>query len=318
MTSSTSVAVVGSGIIGLSTASRLVSVGYSVDMYTAALPQDTTSMVAAGLWYPYQVQPLEKALPWSAFTLKEFRKQAATGVPGMRIQTMVEYFFSPKPDPDWAALVEDFHWLPKSGLPAPYQAAAEFKVPIADTALYLPWLLEELKQQGVTITLKKLDSLEELTNQYRVVVNCTGLGSRELLGDHELFPIQGQVSKLAPLPEAEDKVLLVDDEGVLIYVIPRQGDTVVGGTAVKDSWQLEVDIPLADQLKTEAQRLYPSIRPLATVADQAGLRPGRSSVRLERETLPQGGTLIHNYGHGGAGITLCWGCAQEVLRLIES
>ncbi|HAA15855.1 MAG TPA: FAD-binding oxidoreductase [Cytophagales bacterium] len=274
--------------------------------------------MAAGLWYPYKVQPIERALPWSEHTLAEFRKQAAAGVPGVRIQPMVEYFFFPKQDPDWAPMVEGFQWLPSEGLPEPFQAAAEFKVPVADTALYLPWLQESLEQQGVVVTVKKLASLAELTQQYSVVINCTGLGSRELLGDQELFPIQGQVRKMGPLPTSEDKVLLVDDAGTLIYIIPRQGDTVVGGTAVEGSWKCEIDVELADRMKQDAQVLYPSIEQLPTLANQAGLRPGRSSVRLERESIAEESVLIHNYGHGGAGITLCWGCAQEVVTMLQN
>jgi D-amino-acid oxidase len=45
-----------------------------------------------------------------------------------------------------------------------------------------------------------------------------------------------------------------------------------------------------------------------------GLRPARSAVRVETEQLGNA-WCVHNYGHGGNGVSLSWGCAREVVEL---
>jgi D-amino-acid oxidase len=61
---------------------------------------------------------------------------------------------------------------------------------------------------------------------------------------------------------------------------------------------------------------FPSLRGARVVAQRVGLRPVRPSVRLEAEALPGGRVLWHNYGHGGAGVTLSWGCAAELTSAV--
>src|SRR5439155_13946509 len=97
----------------------------------------------------------------------------------------------------------------------------------------------------------------------------------------------------------------------LVYVVPRERDDVLGGTA-----QEGVEDPTPDAATTEAIRarcaaLVPAVRDAPVLSVAVGLRPVRPAVRLEAE-----GRVVHCYGHGGAGVTLAWGCAGEVAALL--
>ena len=112
---------------------------------------------------------------------------------------------------------------------------------------------------------------------------------------------------------------LDDDHGPLAmtYIIPRGDDCILGGTAEKGVWD---DTPSAEttaNILRRARTLEPRLHDAEVLSVAAGLRPGRDAVRLEAEPLGERCTLLHNYGHGGAGFTLAWGCADEVVRLAK-
>jgi len=145
-----------------------------------------------------------------------------------------------------------------------------------------------------------------------VVVNCTGLGARELASDHELEALLGQV--VITEPGAADLALAVSDDrdpDRLFYVIPRRDELVLGGCSVPLAPGVEADCDdaITDRILAQAKRL--GIAAGAVRRVRVGLRPYRAAVRLERD-----GRIVHNYGHGGAGFTLCRGCAEDVAALL--
>jgi D-amino-acid oxidase len=93
---------------------------------------------------------------------------------------------------------------------------------------------------------------------------------------------------------------------------------VVGGTDVEGEWDRRPDLRIAAEILRRAEALMPEIAGARVLAHRVGLRPGRSEVRLEAERSPGGGTVVHCYGHGGAGVTVSWGCADEVAELVEA
>ena len=103
---------------------------------------------------------------------------------------------------------------------------------------------------------------------------------------------------------------MLDGEGPT-YVVPREHDVVVGGTAQEGEWSRTPDPRTAEQVLARATRLVPQLEGARVLAHRVGLRPARPSVRLERV-----GDVVHCYGHGGAGVTLSWGCADEVVSLV--
>lgn len=72
---------------------------------------------------------------------------------------------------------------------------------------------------------------------------------------------------------------------------------------------------MAEAIVRRCAALRPEIAGARIIDHRVGLRPTREAVRLERELLPTGRVLVHNYGHGGAGVTVAWGCAREAAEL---
>jgi D-amino-acid oxidase len=104
----------------------------------------------------------------------------------------------------------------------------------------------------------------------------------------------------------------------LTYIIPRQDGVILGGTAQEGDWNVQVDRDTADHIRQNCLQLEPRLQETRILEQRVGLRPGRPEVRLEAEMLTPTCTVIHNYGHGGAGFTLSWGCADEVAALAEA
>jgi D-amino-acid oxidase len=150
--------------------------------------------------------------------------------------------------------------------------------------------------------------VEEIPRDFDVIVNCAGIGARELARDSELEPHRGQVVIVPKLDLAQ---AIVCDDAPLMYAIPRTHDCVFGGTnSISENRAPSAADSTA--IVSECSRIL-GIEAPPVIVVKVGLRPFRKSgVRLERERLSDGRTLIHNYGHGGAGFTLSWACAEEV------
>jgi D-amino-acid oxidase len=180
---------------------------------------------------------------------------------------------------------------------------------------YLPWLAARLAGLGGRIEKRTVASLDEVfrSEATSLVVNCTGLAAGELLDDPELHPIRGQIVRVGP-GHARRFVQAASGPGALAYIIPRPDCTVLGGTAQAGDWNERVDPATAAAIRDRCVALEPALLDAPVLSHAVGLRPGRARVRLETEDRPAG-RIVHNYGHGGAGVTLSWGCADEVVRL---
>ena len=158
----------------------------------------------------------------------------------------------------------------------------------------------------------RFEKLDEVDRTFDLVINCAGIGARDLVQDADLEPHRGQV---AIVPKMENlSCAIVCDDAPLMYVIQRTNDCVFGGTNdVSDD--VAVDRATTRQIIEECSRVLKIEKP-NVLAERVGLRPFRKTgVRVERDRLRDGRAAIHNYGHGGAGFTLSWGCAREVLDL---
>lgn len=292
--------VVGAGVIGLTCAVRLAEAGHRVDVLARDLPRETTSVAAAALWYPYRALPQDRVTAWAAASYEVF-DQLANPESGVRMMPGTEVLPRMTEDPWWAGAVPDLtHIAP----PAGYGDAWAFTAPVVDMPAYLDWLRARLAQLGATVTRMSLPALPVTED---VVINCAGLGSRLLAQDRDVHPVRGQVVLLAGLNL--DRWWL--DAAGPTYVVPRRHEVVVGGTDEVDDWSRTASPQTALDIVRRAARLVPEILDARVVGHRVGLRPVRSSVRLEAEAR-----VIHCYGHGGAGVTLSWGCAEEVTRLV--
>jgi D-amino-acid oxidase len=96
------------------------------------------------------------------------------------------------------------------------------------------------------------------------------------------------------------------------YLFPHQDTVVLGGTMADGDWDTEPRPEVAERIVADCALIEPRVRDAPVLAHRVGLRPARPEVRLEAEALDGGRVLWHNYGHGGAGVTLSWGCAREL------
>ena len=311
------VIVLGCGVSGLSSGIRLLESGHTVEIRARELPPHTTSDVAAAVWYPYRAFPQERVNAWSKRTFEELCALAASAPEaGIRVIAGVEVFSEPTPDPWWRSAVPDFRRASRDELPPGYVDGYAFSAPVIEMPRYLPYLVGRFQQLGGTIVRREVRYLEEALADALVVVNCTGLGARTLLGDESMFPVRGEVLRVAPPPM--DRFVLDENEARgMAYVIPRGGDCILGGTAEEGSWSLEPDPEQVRSILGRTSRLLPPGTTFRVLEHRVGLRPGRPTVRLEVEQVG-GRRVVHNYGHGGAGVTLSWGCAEEVASLAAS
>jgi D-amino-acid oxidase len=310
--------VIGAGVNGLTTGICLLEAGYAVRIYARELPPETTSNVAAAIWYPYRAEPRRRVEDWGRVALERFRDLAALPESGVSTITGCELFDEPAADPWWRSLVADFRRAAPEELPSGYADAYIFTAPLIDTSLYMPYLLHRFRSSGGSIEQRAIDRLADLCGPGRIVVNCAGLGARELADDASVYATRGQIVRTGPI--SLDRILL-DQHGHnrLTYVVPRRDDCILGGTAEEQDERREVDAATAREIVRKCALLAPSVREAEVWGHAVGLRPCRPEIRLETECAPEGGAVVHNYGHGGAGVTLSWGCAAEVVaRVIET
>ncbi|MFI5608186.1 FAD-dependent oxidoreductase [Amycolatopsis sp. NPDC051903] len=290
------ITVAGGGVVGLSCAHRLAEAGHTVTVVTEGGPGETTSAVAGGLIYPPVVRPDERVVRWTGTTVGVYRSLLAA--PGIRFLPGWIRVPADAPDPGWLAAMTD---VSRDG------TVLAFTTALVDTPVYLTWLAEEAAARGVRTEYRTVTSLADLDAD--VVVNATGLAGGALAGDDTLVPVRGQVVHLTDPGLTSWSV--EETDGDLAYVIPHGRHVVCGGTEEIGRRDLDPDPATAAAIVRRCRALEPRLADAAVLGTRVGLRPGRPSVRLERT-----GDVIHCYGHGGAGITLAWGCADDVTELV--
>ena len=307
--------ILGAGVSGLSVGIVLLKQGYSVEIWAKDVPPHTTSDVAAALWYPYLCNPRDKAITWSKDT-HDYLTAYALPDPrsGCIMRSFIELFEEPVGEPWWADAVDEYrHALPEE-LPPGYVDGYQTDVVLMDSEVYMRWLVDVFTELGGVITIREVSDFSEACAANPVVINCTGLGSRQLCGDERVYPVRGQVVRAA-LNSFADIVVSETSSG-LSLIAPRIDDVVLGGTTQANNWNTEVDEKDTAEILRKVAALSPAFADVNVLDVKVGLRPARDEVRLETEQM-DGGVVIHNYGHGGAGYTLSWGCAQDVLALFE-
>ncbi|CAN5166206.1 FAD-dependent oxidoreductase [soil metagenome] len=296
------VIVVGAGVVGLTCAVRLLESGVRVDVVARDLPRETTSAVAAAMWYPYRALPQDRVTAWSRTSYAVFDALADTSPEsGVRMVPGTEVLEADRADPWWRAAVPALE--PAAHVPPGWAAGWSFTTPVADMGVYLGWLAGRVEDLGGTITRLNLSALPTAG----LVVNCAGLGARLLGADRTVVPVRGQV---VVVEQFGLERWWLDSAGPT-YVVPREHDIVVGGTDVEGDWSRTPSPDTAAQILSRAARLVPELRTARVLRHKVGLRPVRPAVRLERL-----GDVVHCYGHGGAGVTLSWGVADEVASLV--
>jgi len=293
------VIVVGAGVVGLTSAVRLLEAGHRVDVLARDLPRETTSAVAAALWYPHRALPQDRVTAWAATSYAEFAALASDAPEsGVRLVPGTEVVAATEPDPWWVAAVPSLQRVSQGW---------SFVAPVVEMPVYLAWLTARVELLGGTLTRLNLRVLPDGGD---VVVNCSGIGARLLAADPAVTPVRGQVVYVDQRGLGLDRWWL--DGAGPTYVVPRAHDIVIGGTDEPGEWSRSPSAQSAADMLERASLLVPELALARVRGHKVGLRPVRPVVRLERE-----GRVVHCYGHGGAGVTLSWGCAAEVAGLIS-
>ena len=219
------------------------------------------------------------------------------------------------------------------GLVDAYQHLA----PMVDTDVYMAWLLGQIQASGIPIVRRKVTCdlrqfghvlMEEFDAD--VIVNCTGLGSHEIAGE-PMYPLRGAVIRLIndgrKMPRLTQAHCVSHDhvtsDKEIVFIVPRGEDRIVLG-AIAEAHEWSTDIGLHNhepirQIYDRCIEFLPMLKdaeidPVEPV--RVGLRPFRQgNVRLEAVV---GTNIVHNYGHGGAGVTFSWGCAFEVADHVDA
>ncbi|MEP6709619.1 MAG: FAD-dependent oxidoreductase [Verrucomicrobiota bacterium] len=304
------VAVVGAGVSGLTCGILFAERGYRTAIFADKIGQQTTSAAAGAIWYPYDAKPIGKVIAWALETyeaLVDLSRKSGTGVSMLELR-----MFSRSAEiqiPKWAAplgarLVE----------PSVLRNGFVMNIPLMDTTIYLDYLTRRFAEAGGATTGNvRFEKLDEVDPKFDLVINCAGFGAKRLVEDADLEPHRGQV---AIGPKIDLSYAVVCDDAPLMYAIPRTNDCLFGGTN-ELSEDRHSDPATTLRIIDECARVLKIDAP-EVLAERVGIRPfRRSGVRLERAQLSDGRALIHNYGHGGAGFTLSWGCARQVYELSE-
>lgn len=310
------VVILGCGVSGLTCGIRLLEEGVNVRIEASSLPPDTTSNVAAAYWYPYRVSPQNKVLKWAAASYRKFLELSRVPDSGISMFELLKVYDREMDPPFWKDAVNSFRRANSDLLPVGYIDGFLAEVPRIETPVYMRYLVNTFITLGGKINKldKELDSISSLNGTAGLIVNCSGLGAGKLFTDKEVFPIRGQIVRVTN----PGLTRCINDEMgplALSYIVPRSYDCILGGTAEENNWSLEVDPETADNILRKCGTLEPRLKEARVLDHRVGLRPGRTEVRLELEQSSDGHALIHNYGHGGAGFTLSWGCAEDVLEL---
>lgn len=322
------IAVVGAGVVGLSTAMNIfdsipfVSVTVIADKFNV----DTTSDGAGGLFRPNSNTtpgiPVEKMKKWCTDSLEHYTTLLSSQEANKcGVSLMTGFLFGQEPLDDFVSLVSHtFQNLSSEQIRKMnfnYKYGAQVTTLVAECRRYLPWLMEKFQEKGGHVIKRTLKSLEELVGHYDIVVNCTGLGSRFLVPDDSVYPVKGQLIQVEA-PWIKHFYYFEDD--LPAYIIPCGDRVALGGVRFKDDFTTHIDPEVSRGIWQRCTSKIPSLKNAKVLWEWSGLRPHRVPLRLEKEIMkfPKGQLkVVHNYGHGANGVTLSWGTALNATKLVE-
>ncbi|CAL1540321.1 unnamed protein product [Lymnaea stagnalis] len=334
---SAKVVIIGAGVGGLASGICVQQLcpDAEVEIVAELFSPDTTSDGSAGFWLPYAIgSDVERVLKFATQTYDHLTSLAYSPLAGeIGVQHLSGYtiiaghlqwiFFFSQEDEPFKDIVDGFRQLtPRelSRFPKLDARSGYFYTTVqVDVTPYLQWLMKRFLAKGGKTRKSKVTSLSEFAGRCDVLVTCCSLGATDLLKDEQIFPTRGQIWRVEA-PWVKHFYEYRPPTGLdCCYILPRRNTVVVGGTAQKGDWRTEIDEGDSKKIWDMALKVLPSLAKAKPVDQWAGLRPTRSTVRLEKEVLNVSGQplkVVHNYGFGGAGVTIHWGCALEAASLV--
>uniref|UniRef100_A0A4X1V9S1 D-aspartate oxidase n=1 Tax=Sus scrofa TaxID=9823 RepID=A0A4X1V9S1_PIG len=292
------IAVVGAGVMGLSTAVCIFKLvpGCSITVISDKFTPETTSDVAAGMLIPpvYPDTPIHKQKQWFKDTfdhLFAIANSAEAKDAGVLLVSGWQIFQSAPTEevPFWADVVLGFRKMTKNELKKfPQHVCGQaFTTLKCEGPTYLPWLEKRVKGSGGLVLTRRVEDLWELHPSFNIVVNCSGLGSKQLVGDMEIFPVRGQVLKV----QAPWVKHFIRDGSGLTYIYPGIANVTLGGTRQKGDWNLSPNAEISKQILSRCCALEPSLRGACDIREKGprwhiDLQPWAGPARsLDEEAL---------------------------------
>lgn len=324
------IAVVGAGVVGLSTTLAIEDVmpSASITIFTDRILDETLSSVAGGIFRPHispcDGQPIAKIQDWINSSWNHFKKLASSpqeskksGVRFVSGHMLSSQSLEDCLNPLMNGLTHDMASLTKEQLsnafPSKFCHGSFHTTIVTDPRCYMRWMLNKILRRTNLVMRKVIDlEKDDALEDFDVIVNCTGMSSKTLVKDKSLIPIRGQTIRVyAPWIS---QFLYADSA----YIIPAAGGYVtLGGIKQFSNDKTSLDEDDRKWIWSKCLEVCPSLKDATVVSEHVGLRPYRSAIRVEDEVLSNGRCLVHNYGHGGNGIALSFGTAQEAARLVQ-
>ena len=307
------IAIIGSGISGLSCAYLLCGKDYDVTVIAKAFSPDITSNRAAAFWFPYHIRNDKRGINWAKTSYDFYEQLSADTSTGISMKQLMKVLRENEieEEPIWIDFIPKgtCKLIPKENLQEGIERAYDVTVPLIETQTFLPYLKNYVSAKNVKFVEREINSFDEVQNDFDFVINCSALGSQKLCNDKSIIPVRGQVGLIET---RTDFPIYLDNEKPL-YIVPRKDAMIVGGTYEENMYEEKTEPSTIEKILNNAYAVFPELKKQKVIGSWAGLRPYRPTVRVEKEN-----NIIHNYGHGGSGFTLAFGCAQEVVKMLKT
>lgn len=329
------VGVIGAGPVGLSSAIQIAEKyksAVNVTILTDDITPNTTGDGSAGLWTVYFIvgpgNDKKKLCEWGQASFAEYHRLWKTGLCDESGVMLLPVFHLSEEEEPMDAFCKDIVYgytflTPNEVTEYSLEFGNEYKsgsrsiVFACEVRKYLPFLMKRFQNAGGNLKEQHINSFEDICTEYDVIVNCAGICARELTKDPKITPIRGQSMRV----EAPWIFHCTIDDIRMNQFVPNLDSVFLGGTAQYGNYNKNVDAKDSKHIREGSIELCKSLENSKILWEWAGLRPGRDSVRLEVETYTlQSGKIIpivHNYGHGGSGVTLSWGCGRDVAVIVK-
>ncbi|OQR90756.1 D-aspartate oxidase [Achlya hypogyna] len=270
--------VVGAGVIGLASAMALLEAGHAHVTIVAESFDDTTSHVAGAIWRPFALSKNSSTASidrWGHATmlwLTKLMEMHGTDAVGIQRTEGREYHDEPSvAHPYWAHSVDGFRFLTREEAQskgALYGCA--YTTLMVHPGKLLPWMRVHIERLGGRFEQRHVASLDDL--QCDVIVNCTGMGAKTLVGDTSVYPVRGQTIKVTN--PAVTQFCMHEVNHVYTYILPRPGgEVVIGGTVQAHNYSTSCNQADIDAILGRAIKLNPAVAESKIVGTKAGLRP---------------------------------------------
>src|SRR6266498_783655 len=314
----TDVLIIGAGVSGLTTALALVESGIpaaAVRVVADTPPELTTSSCAGAIWGPYLSPDDPGTDEWGRYTRHRLQELAADPATGVYLVRGIEAGRVDEAPPGWAVEVADFQPCGPADLPPGFVSGWRYTVPVVDMPRYLAHLAKRLDGAGIRRETGRFAALDDAAGQAGIVINCAGLGARWLVPDDDVRPVCNDTAATENPGIEEFFAEHTEEVDELTYLLPQGDHIVLGGNADDDQTDRTADAEVAQRIIDRCAGVAPALRDARILGHRVGIRPTRSRIRVERDdthAIP----VVHNYGHGGSGVSLSWGCARDVATIV--